>query len=322
MDPADPRVAAGHAARALRLARASPSFPCELAQVPAPPEEVWVRGRLELLAPAARIAVVGTRAPTPYGELQAERFGAALARAGCVVVSGLARGVDACAHRAALDAHGATIAVLGSGVDRPWPGGALTERMAREGLLLSELPPGTAPRRHHFPLRNRLLAGLARAVVVIEAAHASGSLITARWAVDLGRAVFALPGRVDQPMARGCHRLLREGAQLVESPEELLAELGLAPGAPEAAAPDHALLRALEGETLRPEELARRTRAELPAVLCALVELELAGWVARAPGGGWRRAPRASGRGPPEGGPGAGEGGRGAGALGFDGRAR
>ena len=142
------------------------------------------------------------------------------------LVSGLARGIDSAAHEAALEAGGATIAVLGSGVDCPWPAGPLAERMALEGLLLSEYAPGTAPRRHHFPERNRLISGLCSAVVVIEAAAASGSLITARWAIDQGRSVHALPGRVDHPMARGCHRLLREGAWLVEDPEEVLARLG------------------------------------------------------------------------------------------------
>ncbi|HUR29154.1 MAG TPA: DNA-processing protein DprA, partial [Planctomycetota bacterium] len=213
--------------RALLLEPSSPSYPAELASVPSPPDDVFVRGRVELLLRAPRVAIVGTRSPTPYGEVQARHFAQVLAAAGAVIVSGMARGIDEAAHRGALDVEGATIAVLGSGVDRPWPDGDLARRMATEGLLLSEFAPGEGPRRHHFPLRNRIIAALSRAVVVIEAAHASGSLITARWANDQGRDVYALPGRVDHPMSRGCHRLLREGATLIESPEELLAEFGL-----------------------------------------------------------------------------------------------
>jgi DNA processing protein len=210
-------------------------------------------------------------------------------------VSGLARGIDGLAHRAALDAGGATLAVLGSGVDRPWPPGELAERMAREGCLLSEFPPGQAPRRHHFPWRNRIIAGLASVVVVVEAAHASGSLITARWAVDQGRAVFAIPGRVDQPMSRGCHRLLREGAELLESPADLLPALGFermdepssGTDAPGKRRP-HPLLAALRGETLTADELSLRLELPVAEVLVLLVELELAGSIARGPGGLYR----------------------------------
>jgi len=173
--------------------------------------------------------------------------------------------------------------------------------MASEGLLLSEFAPGQGPRRHHFPLRNRIIAALSSAVVVIEAAHASGSLITARWAVDQGRDVYALPGRVDHPMARGCHRLLREGAALVEAPEELLVELGLTPGGHASARSDFApeldeldrlarsILQALIGETLSLDEIIARIGAPPSETLSQLAELELAGSVARSPGGLYRR---------------------------------
>lgn len=278
----------------VHLEREAALWPRELDTIDSPPTSLWARGRVELLARQPRIAVVGTRSPTPYGEDVAARLAQALAEQGVVIVSGLARGIDAVAHRAALDAGGATLAVLGCGVDRPWPEGALTERVAEEGCLLSEYIPGQAPRRHHFPWRNRLIAGLAHAVVVVEAAQASGSLITARWAVDQGRAVFAVPGRIDQPMARGCHRLLREGAELCDSPADLLAAVGLL--APEVRGPDtplaDPLLAALRGETLTADELAQRTASETPAVLVRLVELELAGAIVRGPGGLFRLASR------------------------------
>lgn len=287
-------------ARNLHLEPGSPSWPEALDQIEGPPARLWVRGRLEALAPQPRIAIVGTRSPTPYGVDRARAFATQLAAAGVVVVSGLARGVDQAAHAGALDAGGHTIAVLGSGVDRPWPAGALTERVAREGLLLSEYPPGQAPRRHHFPARNRLISGLSAGVIVIEAAYASGSLITARWAADQGRTVWALPGRVDHPMARGCHRLIREGASLLEEPGEVLAELGLTAGrappgprpsqGPEVTGLGREVLEQLRGETLTPDELAERSSRDLAEVLTALVQLELAGAVVRGAGSLYRLA--------------------------------
>jgi len=299
------QVFAGVTQGVLHIVRDGPSWPRELSQIAAPPEELWLRGRVRLLARELRIAIVGTRSPTPYGEMQARRFASELAVNGVVIVSGLARGIDHAAHSAALDAGGATIAVLGSGVDRPWPDTELVERVASDGLLVSEFAPGTPPRKHHFPQRNRLISGLCQAVLVVEAAHASGSLITARWAADQGRQVCALPGRVDHPMARGCHRLIREGAALVETPEEVLAELGLAFAAtagarappdvledavPEATGLQAVLLGALVGETLSADDLCERTRGGLSDVLTALVELELAGAVVRGPGALYRIA--------------------------------
>lgn len=279
------------------LSRAAPDWPAELDEIDAPPAGVWVRGDRRWLSVRPRVAVVGSRSPTSYGENQARLFASALARAGAVVVSGLARGVDAAAHGAALEAGGGTIAVLGCGVDRPWPSGPLADDVAARGLLLAELPPGTPPRRHHFPRRNRLISGLSAGVLVIEAAFASGSLITARWAADQGRAVWAVPGRVDHPMARGCHRLLREGAALVESPEEIAAELGLEtaagagpPEVPEISDAARRVLDALVGETLTADEVAAARGAPVEDVLTALVELELAGAVVRRPGGLFERS--------------------------------
>ena len=283
--------------RPLRILPGSIHWPPELLEIDGPPESLWLRGRVELLASGPRVALVGSRSPTPYGEAQARRFARTLSEAGVLIVSGYARGIDQCAHRAALDAGAPTIAVLGNGVARPWPESELLPRVLEHGLFLSEREPEEPPRPQHFPLRNRLISALVRAVVVVEAAHASGSLITARWATDQGREVFALPGRVDHPMARGCHRLLREGARLVEDPEELLAELGLPGGTPAAGRdaapePDTPLLAQLRGETLSADELARRTHQPLTSVLVALVEAEMAGRVARTPGGLFRRLER------------------------------
>jgi len=274
----------------LRIETGGPSWPADLDNIDGPPDELWLRGRTELLGDLRRVAIVGTRAPTPYGEAQAERFARGLAAAGFVVVSGMARGVDQAAHRAALAAGGDSIAVLGSGVDVPWPDVPLADELAVRGLLVSEFPPGQGPRPHHFPLRNRLISGLSEAVVVIEAAGASGSLITARWAADQGRAVYALPGRVDHPMSRGTHRLLREGAGLLESPDELIAELlGVEPLAPQRTSePDRPLLRALVGETLSVDELSGRLDRGVSDLLVELVALELDGRVVRGPGGLYR----------------------------------
>jgi DNA processing protein len=282
----------------LRILPGSPSWPRGLDEVELPPSELWLRGNSEILRSEQRIAIVGSRAPSPYGRDQAHRFARVLAGAGLVVVSGLARGIDQAAHEGALAAGGETIAVLGSGVDRPWPAGPLAEELAHRGLLLSEHAPGEGPRRHHFPLRNRLIAGLSLAVLVVEAAWTSGSLITARWAADLGKTVFVVPGRIDHPMALGIVRLLREGATAVASPEELYEDLlgePLEAAPPEAseraAGPSEltlALLEALVGETLTVEELAVSAKTDLENVLSELVALELAGRVARSPGGLWR----------------------------------
>ena len=276
-------------------------WPTELDDIDGPPSELWARGRIELLRERPRVAIVGTRSPTAYGEAQAGRFARWFGAHGVVVVSGLARGVDQTAHRGALEAAGGTIAVLGSGVDRPWPEGELAQRIGAEGLLLSEYAPEQAPRRHHFPLRNRLISALADAVLVVEAGYRSGSLITSRWAADQGRPVFALPGRVDHPMARGCHRLIGEGATLVESPEQLAEEMDWSPpptgdvaGARSTARPsgktlrDDPLLAALRGETLSADELRTRLDWPMERVLVALVEAELAGHVVRGPGGLFR----------------------------------
>ena len=221
--------------------------------VEAPPLVLTWKGRLDLLSSLRlRIAIVGTRTPTPYGAQQAQRFASQLSAAGLVVVSGFARGVDRESHRAALSVRedggalrGDTIAVLGSGLLAPYPSDQpdLLCRIEREGLVLSEFPVESHAARENFPRRNRILSGISEAVLVIEAGSASGSLITARWAIDQGKEIFALPGRVDSPMSQGCHELLqRSEGTLVTSPRDILAGLGVT--APQEAPQVHATLGA------------------------------------------------------------------------------
>jgi DNA processing protein len=210
----------------------SSRFPSLLAEIPNPPAVLWTRGALSICEKTV-VAMVGARAASREAVAAAGAIAADLARAGIVVVSGLARGVDAAAHAGALDAGGTTIAVLGTGIDRVYPeeNAALFERIATEGLLLTEFPPGMAPYPGNFPRRNRIISGLARAVLVVEAAEKSGSLITARMAADQGRDVMAMPGLTAGGRNRGAHALLRDGAKLVESAVDILQELGIGPRA-------------------------------------------------------------------------------------------
>ena len=202
-------------------------YPPLLRRIPGPPAMLFVAGDQGLLWRPA-VAVVGSRAASAGGCANAASFATALAGAGLCVASGLAAGIDAAAHIAALDAGGATVAVLGTGPDIAYPvrHRPLLDRLAMAGAVISEHAPGTGPLRQHFPSRNRILAGLSLGTLVVEAAEKSGALITARLAADMGREVFAIPGSIHNPMARGCHRLLREGAALVETPAEVLAVLG------------------------------------------------------------------------------------------------
>ncbi|MFI9651396.1 DNA-processing protein DprA [Guyparkeria halopsychrophila] len=209
------------------IARGDPHFPTALEDIPDAPSALFARGRIAALG-EPQIAMVGSRTPTTGGRQNARAFARHLAAQGLVITSGLALGVDGEAHRGALDADGITIAVLGSGPDRIYPlehASLAEEIVAAGGLILSEWLPGTEPRRGHFPRRNRLISGLASGVLVVEASVKSGSLITARLAGEQGRDVFAIPGSIHNPLARGCHRLIREGAKLVETGQDLLEEL-------------------------------------------------------------------------------------------------
>lgn len=257
----------------------TPEFPPLLAEIPNPPPLLWTRGDRTLFDGPC-VAIVGARAATRDGLETAYQLAADLARAGIVVVSGLARGIDSAAHTGALDAKGKTIAVLGTGIDRIYPpeNKALHERIAAQGLVVTEFPPGAHAELFHFPQRNRIISGLSKAVVVVEAREKSGSLITARLAGDQGRDVMVVPGPIRTGQNRGGHALLRDGAKLVESAVDILQELGL----------QHTALARCNakgegGQTIEftVDDIARQLKIEPGEALARLLEWELTGEIQR-----------------------------------------
>jgi DNA processing protein len=289
------------------LASTEAAYPEMLRLSPDAPAVLFVRGNAAaLLEP--QLAMVGSRNPTAGGRATAREFAASFARLGLSITSGLALGIDAACHEGALAAGGNTIAVLGCGLDTVYPkeNTALAERVAASGAVVSEFPPGTPALRGHFPQRNRIIAGLAHGTLVVEAAQRSGSLITARLAGVAGREVFALPGSIHNPLARGCHELIRQGAKLVERVEDVLAELKIslahqlltsgsssAPGTPVSAPVlDKAykiLLDALAFEPASVDSLIERTGLNSESIASMLLILELDGHVAPHPGGRYSR---------------------------------
>jgi DNA processing protein len=274
-------------------------YPPSLLELGHAPPALFHLGRRELLARRA-FAIVGSRHGTAQGRETAREFAHALASAGLTIVSGLAIGIDAAAHEGALGSDASTLAVVGTGLDRVYPARNrdLAKRIAREGALVSEYLPGTPPRREHFPQRNRLISGLACGVLVVEATLSSGSLITARLAGDQGRDVFAIPGSIHSPFAKGCHKLIREGAKLVETANDILVELSMAQAdAPnERRTPPESASRVLVAMGYDPvgvDALVARMNAAPEAITAELVTLELAGEIAALPGGYWQRLHRA-----------------------------
>ena len=278
-----------------------PDYPRALLDLGYAPPALFFVGRRELLNRPA-LAIIGSRNATAQGAENARAFAQALSQAGLTIVSGLAVGIDAAAHRGAMAGEGSTLAVVGTGLDRVYPAihRDLAHQIAAHGGLLSEFPPGTPPKEKNFPRRNRLISGLARGVLVVEAAMSSGSLITARYAGEQGREVFAIPGSIHSPLSKGCHKLIREGAKLVETAADVLEELGMAGGAatavPREAAPTiaraGALLDALGGDSVDVDTLAARTAMAPDLVVATLTNLELAGQVAALPGALWQRLHR------------------------------
>jgi len=269
------------------VGRDEADYPAWLRRVFAPPPALWVIGRLAPGEGERAVAVVGCRAATGLGLSFARALGRDLAAAGVTVVSGLARGIDAAAHRGALDASGRTVAVLGSGLDRLYPPehDALARTIEENGAVVSEFPLGTIPWKQNFPRRNRVIAGWARATVVVEAGSRSGALSTAKAALDEGRDVMAVPGHPSQPAAEGANGLLRDGAVLVRGAADVLGELGLTAAPPPEESVADAVLAALpRGVPAGVDEIQSRCGLALPVLLARLGELELAADVVRLPG--------------------------------------
>lgn len=285
---------------------ADPDYPPLLMTIPDPPAVLYYRGCTEIMTTLTlgmAVGIVGTRSPSDYGKRWTRKLTNRLVKHQVPVVSGLAEGIDREAHLSALEAQGKTIAVLGTGVDMiyPWSNRALYQRMASEGLLLSEYPNGTAPDRAHFPRRNRIIAGLSRAVLVAEAPARSGALITARLALEYGREVYALPGSLDNPRCLGCLELISEGAGIVLNEETLLKGLDTLPTmenasqlsllvAPASLEPIlQQVLQAIPPEPITLEQLTEKVPVATGTLLSTLVQLELLGLVAQLPGMQYRR---------------------------------
>ena len=291
-------------------------FPRALLDTADPPLLLYAQGRLDLLD-APSIAIVGSRHPTPQGLDHARAFARALGSSGWTIVSGLAIGIDGAAHEGALETPSTTIAVVGTGVDRIYPARheQLARRIADRGLLLSELPLGTAPLPENFPQRNRIIAGLTRGTLVVEAAAPSGSLITARLANECGREVFAIPGSIHSPQSRGCHVLIKQGAKLVETAQDVLDELrgswsgggadsgrgtggavdaaGSIDAGPALAPRDAVIVDAMGFDPVDLDAILDRTGLDTATAQARLLDLELEGHVQRLPGGRFQRRTRA-----------------------------
>ncbi len=279
---------------------ADPEYPAALLQMADPPCLLYVKGRVGLLSRPS-IAMVGSRNATAQGLANAESFAKALSTGGLTIVSGLALGIDAAAHRGGLAGEGSTVAFIGTGADRIYPArnAALARQIAEKGAIVSEFPLGMPPLQYNFPKRNRLIAGLARGVLVVEAAQKSGSLITARLAGEIGREVFAIPGSIHSPLSKGCHELIKQGAKLVDDARDILDELawGHAPVAriptvqiavplPEGGA---SILEIMGFDPIDADTLCTRSNLTPDVLFDILLSLELEGRVARLPGGRFQR---------------------------------
>ena len=294
-DPAqlDPALAWLEQAGNSLLTLGDADYPAALLEISDPPALLYCKGRRDLLNQPA-LGIVGSRNATPQGLRDAEAFALALSNAGLTIVSGLALGIDAAAHRGGLAGAASSIAIIGTGLDRIYPARnkTLAHELAENGLIVSEFALGTPPLPGHFPRRNRLISGLSRGVLVVEAAPDSGSLITARVAAEQGREVFAVPGSIHSPLARGCHALIKQGAKLVESAADVLDELAwqqrLAPPRLPENVPDP-VLDAFDGAPASLDSLAQRTGLTLDALSAKLLTLELDGHIATLPGGRYQK---------------------------------
>lgn len=278
-----------------------PLYPPLLREIPDPPAVIFVRGDPTILS-GNHIAVVGSRSPTPSGQRTAREFARDLAMQGLGIVSGLAVGIDAASHVGALEGQGITVAVAGTGPDRIYPRHheqLADDILGRGGALISEYPPGTGPLAANFPRRNRIISGLAMGALVVEAALKSGSLITARLAVEQNRDVFAVPGSIHNPLARGCHQLIQQGAKLVQTPDDILEEYETLLVRPDAQSPltsdmdgtrnEAGLLKYIAYEVTTVDTLVAATGLAADAIVSELLGLELSGDIAAVPGGGYMR---------------------------------
>lgn len=281
---------------------ADPDYPRALLDIPDPPLLLYIKGRLDLLSQPA-LAIVGSRNATTQGTANAENFAKALSHAGLTIVSGLALGIDAAAHRGGLQGAGSTIAVIGTGADIVYPARnhALAHQIAEAGCIVSEYPLGTPAIAANFPRRNRIISGLSRGVLVIEAAAQSGSLITARVGAEQGKEVFAIPGSIHSPLSKGCHLLIKQGAKLVESAQDVLEELRLPQPAsstkgtsarPTSADDADPLLKAMGFDPITIDLLAERSKLSLATLNAQLLTLELAGKIERLADGRYQKLSR------------------------------
>lgn len=271
------------------------NYPQLLLQIPDPPPLLYVKGRLDLLNQPA-LAIVGSRNATPQGVANAESFARALSDAGLSIVSGMALGIDAAAHRGGLKGASSSIAIVGTGLDIVYPARnrELAHALADSGTLISEFPLGTPAVGSNFPRRNRIISGLCHGCMVVEAALSSGSLITARLALEQGREVFAIPGSIHSPLSKGCHALIKQGAKLVESAQDVLEEIGWkttvdATATPQSDSDSPPLLQHLGFDPCDIDTLCARCQLPPDAVTAMLLKLELAGRVAALPGGLYQR---------------------------------
>jgi DNA processing protein len=273
------------------LTIADSEYPQSLLNTADPPLLLYVKGRIDVLNMRS-LAVVGSRNASAQGIRNAEAFALAVSDAGFCIVSGMAHGIDAAAHLGGLQGKGASIAVVGTGLDKIYPAAnrELAHRLAHDGAIISEYPLGTPPLAANFPRRNRIISGLSVGCLVVEASLQSGSLITARLALEQGREVFAIPGSIHSPQSKGCHALIKQGAKLVECANDILEELGCHAGPErEIAAPEHPLFQYLSFDPLDGESLAQLSGLTIAELSAILLQLELDGHIASLPGGLYQR---------------------------------
>jgi len=273
------------------LTIADAEYPQALLNISDPPLVLYVKGRIDLLN-VRSLAVVGSRNSTAQGARNAEAFAKAASESGLCVVSGMAHGIDTAAHKGGLQGVGSSIAVVGTGLDKVYPAAnrELAHQLAQHGTIVSEFPLGTPPLASNFPRRNRIISGLSEGCLVVEASLQSGSLITARMALEQGREVFAIPGSIHSPQSKGCHSLIKQGAKLVESAQDILEELGFASGAVKiGGSAEHPLLTQLGFDAVDIETLTQRSGLTIAEISAMLLQLELDGAVATLPGGLYQR---------------------------------